>query len=244
MSQFNVNSQGVTAPVLAVNCFLKGLKLLSHAGLRPFIILPVLINLLMYSIVLWLGYYYVNDLINQFIPGWLSWLSWILIPLFFISFFIVGFFTFTLLANLIAAPFYSKLSAKTLALMTGQAAQVKEQPIMTVLWGELRRILYLGSRALPLLLLFIIPGVNIIAAFLWGVFGAWGLALEYMAYPLENEGLLFKEQLDKIKVNRMGTLSFGGLAMLGLTLPVLNILVPPATVIGATIYRQALSQKP
>ena len=119
MTEIKRKTNLITAPVLAVNCLLKGLKLLSHAGLRQFIIIPVLINLVMYSVVLWLGYYYVTELINQFIPNWLSWLNWILMPLFFISFFIVGFFTFTLLANLIAAPFYSKLAAKTLAIQTG-----------------------------------------------------------------------------------------------------------------------------
>ena len=62
------------------------------------------------------------------------------------------------------------------------------------------------------------------------------MALEYLAYPLENKGLLFAEQKQLLKSVRFGTLSFGGVAMLGLTLPVFNILVAPAAVIGATIY--------
>jgi CysZ protein len=61
-----------------------------------------------------------------------------------------------------------------------------------------------------------------------------------MAYPLENEGLLFSEQKQLIKTVRLGALSFGGLAVLGLTIPVLNILIAPAAVIGATIYLNEL----
>ncbi|MGZ8137350.1 MAG: EI24 domain-containing protein, partial [Methylococcaceae bacterium] len=82
----------------------------------------------------------------------------------------------------------------------------------------------------------IIPGLNVIAPFVWALFGAWGMALEYMAYPLENEGLLFSEQKQLLKSVRLGALSFGGLAAMGLTIPVLNIIVGPAAVIGATIY--------
>lgn len=223
-------------PALAVGYLFKGLKLLTSTQLRAFIVIPVLINIVLYSAAFMLGYYYVADLINHFIPGWLQWLSWILWPLFFISFFIAGFFTFTVLANLLAAPFYGKLSTKTLAVITGQTSEAAELSLTKVIFAELRRAGYLLSRALPLLVLSIIPGINVLAPFLWALFGAWGMALEYMAYPLENAGVLFSEQKQLIKSIRLGALSFGGVAVMGLTIPVLNIIVAPAAVIGATIY--------
>jgi CysZ protein len=223
-------------PVLAIGFLFKGLNLLTRPELRKFIIIPILINVVLYSAALVLGYFYISDLIDQFIPGWLQWLSWILWPLFFISFFIAGFFTFTVLANLLAAPFYGHLSAKTLAMVSGETLAAAEQPLPRVLFAELRRMGYLGSRALPLLILSIIPGINLLAPFLWALFGAWGMALEYLAYPLENEGILFSEQKNLVKSVRLGALSFGGLAVLGLTIPVLNIIIAPAAVIGATLY--------
>ncbi|MGZ8225918.1 MAG: sulfate transporter CysZ [Methylococcaceae bacterium] len=223
-------------PILAAGFLLKSIKLLGRPELRKFILIPILINIALYSAALTLGYYYVGELINQFIPTWLQWLDWILWPLFFISFFIAGFFTFTILANLIAAPFYGKLSAKTLAIIRGQAIAVVEPPVAKIVGAELKRAIYFATRALPLLMLSIIPGLNVIAPFVWALFGAWGMALEYMAYPLENEGLLFSEQKQLLKSVRLGALSFGGLAAMGLTIPVLNIIVGPAAVIGATIY--------
>ncbi|MGZ8152995.1 MAG: sulfate transporter CysZ [Methylovulum sp.] len=223
-------------PILAAGFLLKSIKLLGRPELRKFILIPILINIALYSAALTLGYYYVGELINQFIPTWLQWLDWILWPLFFISFFIAGFFTFTILANLIAAPFYGKLSAKTLAIIRGQAIAVVEPPVTKIVGAELKRAIYFATRALPLLILSIIPGLNVIAPFVWALFGAWGMALEYMAYPLENEGLLFSEQKQLLKSVRLGALSFGGLAAMGLTIPVLNIIVGPAAVIGATIY--------
>ena len=137
---------------------------------------------------------------------------------------------------MLAAPFYGKLSAKTLALITGQTGASAEQPLAKVMFAEVKRAGYLLSRALPLLILSIIPGLNVLAPLLWALFGAWGMALEYMAYPLENAGVLFSEQKKMVRSIRLGALSFGGVAALGLTIPVLNIIVAPAAVIGATIY--------
>ncbi len=237
--QFNKKGNN---PVLAIGFLVKGLKLLASPELRKFIIIPMLINVVLYSVALTLGYFYMADLIEHFIPGWLQWLSWILWPLFFISFFIVGFFTFTLLANVLASPFYGHLAAKTLDMVSEEPSAAQEQPFPKVLAAELKRIGYLASRALPLLILSIIPGLNVIAPVLWAIFGAWGMALEYLAYPLENQGVLFSEQKSLIGSIRVGALSFGGMAVLGLTVPVLNVIVAPAAVIGATLYFNEIKQ--
>ncbi len=228
-------------PVYAVQCCLKGLKLLTHAELRKFLIIPVLINLVLYSIAGTLAYFYFSDLMAQFIPEWLSWLEWIIWPLFFIGFSIIGFFSFTILANLIASPFYSQLSAKTLQLISGQTLSTEEQTLAKQLGSEFKRMFYLFSRMLPLLILFIIPGVNLFAPFLWALFGAWGMGLEFMAYPLENKGMLFVEQKQQARSRRIGVLSFGGLAVVGLSIPVLNLIVAPTAVIAATVYFYGLS---
>jgi CysZ protein len=210
--------------------------MLLSPGLRGFLIIPLLINVLLYGIALTLGYYYMTDVINHFIPDWLHWLRWLLWPLFFACFFIVGFFTFTVMANLIAAPFYEKLAAKTLELISGQASTSAEQSLGKIMLAALHRLFYFAVRALGLVILSLIPGINILAPFLWAWFGAWSMALEYLAYPLENEGVLFDEQKRLAKEIRFGALSFGGLTMLGLTLPVVNIVIAPAAVIGATVY--------
>jgi CysZ protein len=230
-------------PLVAVEFLLKGLKLLPNPKLRSFIIIPIVINLVLYSVALALGYYYVEELVAQFIPDWLHWLNWILLPLFFIAFFVISFFSFTVLANLIASPFYGLLAARTQSIISGEV-QIVEQPISQVIGAELKRVLYILTRLLPLLVLLIIPVVNLIAPVVLSLFSAWCLAMEFMAYPLENEGLLFTEQKDLLTTARFGVLSFGGIVMLGLTLPVLNIIIAPAAVIGATIYLYELREKP
>lgn len=235
-----LNSQNGNNPLLALTCLLQGAKLLTHPELRKYLLIPLVINLVLYSGAFVLGYHSVSALIQQFVPEWLSWLNWILWPLFFVSFLVVGFFTFTLLANLIAAPYYSQLSAKALQIVTGQNVDPIEQPWDKVFLGELRRVGYLLIRILPLLLLFVIPVVNLIAPVVWAVFAAWGIAMEFIAYPLENRGLPFPEQKQFLQRSRWGVLSFGGAAGLCLTLPLVNLFIGQAAVIGATIYVQKL----
>ncbi len=229
-------------PLFALSCLLQGIKLLTHPELRKYLLIPLFINIVLYTGAFVLGYHSVSALLDQFIPAWLDWLSWILWPLFFISFLIIGFFTFTLLANLIAAPYYSQLSAKTLQIITGQDAAIVEQAWDKVFVGELKRVGYLLLRILPLLVLFLIPVVNLIAPLLWAVFASWGIAMEFLAYPLESRGLPFPEQKQFMQQARWGVLSFGGVTGLGLTLPVINLLMGQAAVIGATIYVQRLAE--
>jgi CysZ protein len=229
-------------PFIAAGFLLRGMRLLTNPKLRLFILIPILINIVLYSVALALGYYYVNMLIAQFIPESLQWLSWILWPLFFVSFFIAGFFTFTIAANLIASPFYGILSAKTLAVISGRA-QIVEQPVLRVIAAELRRALYIMTRMLPLFILFFIPVINIIASLALTLFGAWCLAMEFMAYPLENEGLLFADQKRLLKTVWPGALTFGALTMIGSTVPLLNIIIGPAAVIGSTIYVHEMREK-
>jgi len=229
-------------PVLAASYLFKGIALLGSAPLRHFILIPILINIVLYSVALTLGYYYIDSLFNAFIPSWLHWLQWLLWPLFFVSFFIVGFFSFTVLANLLAAPFYGKLAANTLLLINPEANAVIEQPIIQVILAESKRIVYILRLAIPLVVLSFIPGINLIAPLLWALFSAWSMSLEYMAYPLENAGILFVEQKQLLKSNRWGALSFGGIAVFGLSIPIINIIIAPAAVIAATIYVDEVSQ--
>lgn len=229
-------------PLFALSCLWQGIKLLRHPALRKYLLIPLFINLVLYSGGFVLGYHTVSALIHQFIPDWLSWLNWILWPLFFISFLVVGFFTFTLLANLIAAPYYSRLAAKSLQIINAAPTAKVELPWDKVFLGETRRVGYLLLRILPLLLLFVIPVINLIAPLLWATFAAWGIAMEFMAYPLEERGLAFAEQKQFLQQSRWATLTFGGLTGLGLTLPLVNLVIGQAAVIGATIYVQRLSE--
>ena len=227
-------------PLRSINCALQGLILLWRPGLRRFVWVPVLINIGLYSVAFWLATYYFSELIEWLIPSWLDWLSWLLWPLFALTLLMLFIFTFTLLANLIACPFYGRLAAKTEEIIVRrkpvQAEQIRTKAVFLSIGSELKRIWYFLSRSLPLLVLLVIPGVNFFASLLWLAFSAWFLALEYMSYSLEMHGLLFPQQCRIIREHRLSAIAFGGVVMLGLAIPFLNLFVPAAAVIGATLY--------
>lgn len=237
----NVPVHPIIGPVASAAYLLRGLKMLVQPGLRHFIWMPLLINLVLYSLGIWAGAHYFSLVLNWLIPGWLEWLRWLLWPLFALLLFVAAFFSFTVVANFIAAPFYGPLAEKvqrSLGFALPQEAEKAGFMVATAadFAAEARRMGYFALRALPLLLLSVIPVVNVVAPFLWLLFGAWSLALEYLAYPLEIQGLRFDRQRELARIHRLESLAFGGAVMLGLSVPVLNILIPPAAVVGATLY--------
>jgi CysZ protein len=174
------------------------------------------------------------------LPNWLSWLHWLLWPLFVLTALVVVFYTFSVVANVIAAPFNGLLAERVEKLANPAGAT---PPTTELTWKELvlspltelNKLLYFIGWAIPLLVLSFVPVINVAAPVLWALFSAWMLALEYSDYPLGNRGLSFREQRRLLRKRWPLTLSFGGMALLLTLIPVLNFLAMPAAVIGATL---------
>ena len=226
----------------AIRCLLTGVKLLGQSGIRSFVAIPALINIVIFAAVLWFGIQWFDQTLDQMLPNWLEWAEFILWPLFAISYFLVVFYLFALLMNVIAAPFNGLLAEKVERHLRGEAIKddssnniqlLKEIP--SSIGNEIGKLFYFLLRSLPLLLLFVIPGVNVIAPFLWLLFSAWMLSLEYLDYPLSNHNIRFKTTRALVREQRVKCLSFG-VMVTGLTMiPVINFLAMPAAVAGATV---------
>ena len=63
---------------------------------------------------------------------------------------------------------------------------------------------------------------------------AYMLAIAYVDYPMGNHGLTFPEQRRRLASRRWLAFGFGGAVMGALAIPVLNFLVIPCAVAGAT----------
>ncbi|MET0106288.1 MAG: sulfate transporter CysZ [Sedimenticola sp.] len=228
-------------PITGFNYLVEGLKLLLKPGLKRYLVVPLIINILIFSIIGWIGYTQFEALLNWMLPesGWLTYLRWLLWPLFALAALLITFYTFTIVANLIAAPFNSVLAEKVELLLTGQKVEDANgsifRTIAPAILSELRKLGYFLIRAIPLLILFVIPGINIVAPFLWLLFSAWFLALEYADYPMGNHGMLFSDQHHRMKRVRLTALGFGGGITLFMMIPLLNLAVMPAAVAGATV---------
>lgn len=230
-----------------VRAFGAGFGLLNQPGVRRFVIIPLLVNMLLFAAVIAYGASELNQFITwletEITTGWWQWLDWILWLLwpFFIAFsLLLVFFTFTILANLIAAPFNGFLAAAIEKHLTGvtpdDGGNLKQLPaeISKALGGEVRKLVYFASLALPLLLLFFIPIVNIAAPLVWFLFGSWMLALEYMDFPMGNHGYTFPVIRKRIREHKRAALGFGMTALLMSMVPVINFVAMPVAVAGAT----------
>lgn len=221
---------------------LEGLGLVRQPGLRRYVLIPLLINMLLFGGLLYFAYGWVGGLVELllgYLPAYLDWLSYLLWPLFVLVGVLVVFFGFSLLANLIGAPFNDLLAAAVARHLTGQAQEEGDwqtlfRELLPNLLSELRKLLYFLLRLIPLGILFLIPGLNLAAPFLWALFGAWMLALEYVSYPMGNRGLLFAQQRRWLRDHRGLSLGFGAATLLGTLVPLVNFLVMPVAVAGAT----------
>jgi len=224
-----------------VQCLSRGIAMLSRPELRRYVIWPLLINLVLYGLGLWLSLHYFAEVMDRLIPAWLDWLRWLLWPFFAAIFFGFAFFTFTLVANLIGSPFYGHLAeeaAKLAGIAHEDIKTVKPAPLKQIalsVGSELRRLRFTAGRGLLLMLALLIPGVNVLVPPLALAFFAWSLAIEYSGYALETRAVTFDQQRVLLNKRRIEWLTFGALVMAGLTIPIFSVIVPPAAVVAATL---------
>jgi len=221
----------------------EGLRLMRTPGLRRYVAVPLLVSIVLFSAAIMAGIHWLEVLLGWllgWLPSWLDWLQYLLWPLFALTGVLLVFYTFSLLTNLVAAPFNGLLAEAVERHLDGRTMQdaggwkALLADIVPSLVSELRKLLYIGLRALPLALLFLIPPVNLAAPFLWALFSAWMLVIEYMDYPMGNHRLRFAEQRKRLRGRRLLGLGFGGASMLMTMIPVVNFLAMPASVAGAT----------
>lgn len=226
--------------IQGVKCALAGFRLLLRPSIRPYIVIPLLINALLFASAIAYGAHLLGDAIDLMAQwAWLKWLGWLLWPVFLIIALAAVFFGFTIIANLIGAPFNGLLANAVERTLTGHSVYEENKLpnpriFIEAIKSETLKFRYFILRALPLLLLFIIPGVNIAAPLLWILFSAWMLAIEYSDYPMGNHGILFRQQRRRLASKWQAALGFGIGSMILIIIPVINFIAMPMAVIGAT----------
>jgi CysZ protein len=225
-------------PLLGPIYLLRGYAMLPRKGLKRWVIAPLLLNLVLIIVFFSLAITGFNQWLDGLLPeGWV-WLQWLIWPLFVVLTLVLSAFTFTILINLIAAPFNTRLAA-AVARMHGVEPVEEETSfwasIPEAIKGELGKLLYLLRWILPLLLLGFIPLLQLTTPLAWGLFAAWMLAIEYSDYPLGNMAVKPKEQRAWLARAKGRSLGFGSAVMGATVVPFINLAVVPAAVIGATL---------
>lgn len=223
--------------------FFHGLELALTPGIRRFVLLPLLTNIVLVGGALFYLFSHLDTWITQMmgqLPDFLSWLSYILWPLLVLTILATFSYFFSTLANFIAAPFNGLLAEKVEEHLTqqrvnddGMLAVVKDIP--RVLAREWRKLIYVLPKAIGLFLLLLIPGLGqTLGPILWFVFTAWMLAIQYCDYPFDNHKVSFNEMRYSLKQKQGKAYGFGALVAVFTTIPVLNLIVMPVAVCGAT----------
>ena len=80
----------------------QGFSLIFQQGIRRFVLIPLLINIVIFSGAVWLAYAQYQSLMDQLLgslPSWLSWIEWLLLPLFGLLVSLIIYYTFIKIIN-------------------------------------------------------------------------------------------------------------------------------------------------
>ena len=233
----------MSQPPLSGPQYLKlGFSLLREPGIRLFVILPILVNVLIFGTLSYLTLDKLGQWIGQVmarLPQWLSFLEWLLWPLAVILVLVIVMYVFSTVANLIAAPFNGLLSEKVEEMLTGEEVAGRETILQAIasfprsIGRECHKLLYyLGFAIVTLIASFVISPLS---PLLWFAMNAWMMAIEYLDYPMDNRGMAFSESRRRTGSQRATSFSFGALVMVGTMIPLLNLIIMPAAVCGGTL---------
>ncbi|PQQ33324.1 sulfate transporter CysZ [Photorhabdus luminescens] len=222
---------------------MQGCKLITRPGIKRFVLLPLLANILFLGGSFWWLYQKLENWIPWIVskvPDWMQWLSYILWPMAVLSVLLIFTYLFSTIANFIAAPFNGLLAEKLEADLTGIPAPdtgvlalFKDVP--RILKRELTKLCYYIPRALVLLLLYFIPVIGqTVAPVLWFIFSAWMLSIQYCDYPFDNHKVSFPTMRSALRQNKIINLQFGATVSILTMIPIVNLVIMPIAVCAAT----------
>lgn len=236
----------------------EGKRLAQLPAIRPFVWVPLILNMVLFSIATYYSVTWIYDVVMGLdfkydFVSWLDWLEpivaglagffgWILIVAGALLVLLVVGSLFTMMTHLVASPFLGLLAEKVEAEIHTPTYSTQSLPQLALrtVKREFRKLFYWLSRAAVLgvisLILWFIPGVNVINPVIWYVFGAWVMAMQYVDIAADNNGASFADLLALLRRHRLETYGFGGVVMLLTSIPVLNLFIVPLAVAGGVVF--------
>ena len=223
--------------------FFNAIKTLIRPEYRKYILVPLLVNFILFVILTSLLVVMFSDLMTiilDYVPSWLHFMASMLWFVFGIAILIIYGLSFTFITNLIAAPFNGFLAEKIqrdhgIELPEGESTMGL---ITRTLMREIVKITYFVAYGLLvmvlLFLLSFIPLINLaipVLAFLWS---SWCIAIQYMDYAADNYQQDFSHLRKLALKPTFHTFSFGGVVSLLSMIPFVNIFVMPLAVAAGT----------
>lgn len=234
------NSQN---PKSSIDYFIQGWSLAFSPGLRRFVFLPLLANIVIMSALFYWFFISITGLTDwglSFIPSWLHWLGYIISGIVILTLVILFCYFFSTVANIIAAPFNGLLAEQVEAKLTGVTVPdvslmslIKDLP--RIFKRELQKFGYYLLWAIPILVSYFIPVLGqLVTPIVWFLFTAWQINIQYADYVFDNHKIPFKRMRQILKHDRLDNLLFGILISFFTMIPLLNLIIMPIAVCGAT----------
>lgn len=230
-------------------CLIEGFRMLLRPGMRRFVILPLLGNIVILLLASFVLFYALDSALDRWLPEGADWLRWLLFPLFAFAILVGGLFTFSVLANLLLGPFLGLLASQVRRQL-GVVDPPNADPrgfwagLRADFAHEFRRLAYIALCLLGVFALGWIPILQLAAAPIGILVAAWLLMVEYSGHDSSIERMSLREQLAFLRQHRLAALGFGLTTMGALLVPVLNLALLPAAVAGATVWMHERRQAP
>lgn len=225
--------QGLSYPILA-------LSLLRSRAVRRFVLLPVLINALLFAALLVGGIIAYPHLFDAFVTSaegfWADLLQWLIFPFVLSALLVIFFFTFVLVGTVVAGPFLEPISRRVETEVLGAPAADEDR-------GIVRETIYSVTQAGGMLLLGLASLLIILPLTICFPFAApfafllasWVAAVEYLDSSLARKRYPLRGKLGFVLRNKAITLGFGVSIQALLLVPGLNLLVLPLGAVAGTI---------
>ena len=225
-----------------IDCFFEGFRLVRQPGLRKYVIIPLLINTLVLSALLFYGWNQYDaweTSLMSLMPDWMQFLSWLIGILAGLIVFFIGIYVFSIIANIIASPFNALLAERVESELIGDQNRTAINPMVVIgrtVAREISKLVYFLPRLLGLLILSLIPGINVIAPIAWLWFGAWMMAVQYTDFAADNNHLSFTDLRARLSESRFNAVMFGIIVYFVTAVPLLQLVLIPIAVAGGTVY--------
>jgi CysZ protein len=215
----------------------------AHFAARPhlwkYAIVPLAVNIVVYAALAWVLWWFVQDvLLGRWIASWWTWARWMAAAFAYAAGAALLAFSFTIVGNVIAAPFMDVLAERALAERRGAAL-----PPGGPWWAEaalavgrqLARLVVFGAVHAALLAMWFIPVVNLLHPPVAWLVTIFFLAMEYLDYPQAADRMPFGDRIGAILSRPASSFGFGSGLLLIAIVPFLAPIALPACVMGAVL---------
>ena len=219
-----------------------GFELIFTTGLKRFVFIPLIVNLVIFAGAFYALYIQLESLmtsVEAWVPESLTWITNVLLPLMLLGV-LMGFsYIFSTATNWLAAPFNGLLAEKVEEHIRGKnhhlaaggtGAMIKDIP--RSLAREWKKLKYYLPRAIGFIILSII--IPVVGPIIWFLFTAWMMAIQYCDYAFDNHRIDFDEMKYSLRQQKGLVFSFGGLTTVLAMIPFVNLALMPVAICAAT----------